>query len=519
MRAPLHPLLVATVPIVSMYAVVPGISRLDEVLLAVALALAASALLLGLAGAACRDLRKGALLVSVLLIVFFSFERLYGPIETWEIAGFRPGRRRYVLPLTYLGLAAFAVWLYRLRRDLAVVTALVNLLALGALVPPALTLGASFAGAARAAPADPAPPAVTLPERLPRTPDIYYFVFDRYGDERTLRDNGVDIEPFYAWLRERGFYVARESRSNYLKTVLSLASSLNLSYLDGIAAAEGPASGNWLPVYRWVSGHQVGAALRARGYEYVHLGSWYWPTRDNPQATRSFNYYVTVPRPVMQLFDTPFVEPLQRALGPALDQRAQQWHRMTRQVEDLLALAPSPGPKFVFFHALVPHHPYVFEPDGRFVTLDEESRRSREANYANQVRAANRMMQRVVERILAVSAEPPVIVLQGDEGPYPRGTEATEYEWRRATREQLRVKSGILNAFYLPCARDGDLYPRVSPVNAFRVVFNTCFGTALPLLPDRVYRHASDIRPYALDDITDALRPGPAQAAVRTPLP
>jgi hypothetical protein len=49
------------------------------------------------------------------------------------------------------------------------------------------------------------------------------------------------------------------------------------------------------------------------------------------------------------------------------------------------------------------------------------------------------------------------------------------------------------------------LHPRLSPVNSFRVVFNTYFGARLPLLPDRTLRHVSDQQPFMFDDITGQL--------------
>ena len=95
-----------------------------------------------------------------------------------------------------------------------------------------------------------------------------------------------------------------------------------------------------------------------------------------------------------------------------------------------------------------------------------------------------------------------MIIVQGDEGPYPRGTAAEDFDWRTATAEQLREKNGILNAYYLPGADTRVLYPTISPVNSFRVVLNTYFDTNLPLLPDRTMRHVSDLQPFAFDDIT-----------------
>jgi hypothetical protein len=45
----------------------------------------------------------------------------------------------------------------------------------------------------------------------------------------------------------------------------------------------------------------------------------------------------------------------------------------------------------------------------------------------------------------------------------------------------------ILNAYYLPEGGGQEIYPEISPVNTFRVVFNRYFGGDLPLLEDRSY--------------------------------
>jgi hypothetical protein len=518
-RIPVHPLLVALVPVLSMYAVIPGTSSMSEVAIAAAAALAAGAVLFVVTTAMYRDFAKAALLVSVLLVVVLTFDHLYASVQHWEFAGIRVGRRRYVLPLAYLALGAFAVWLYRLKRPLATLTAVANLVALGAVLPPAFTIVTTITAASREAREVPPLEPIHTAAAPARKPDIYYFVFDRYGDQETMRANGLDNDEFYEYLQRTGFYVARESKANYIKTILSLASSLNMSYLNDIAVVH-RGSANYLPVYDRVKHHRVGAFLRSHGYSYTHLGPWYWPMRDNPHATRNVHYYNAVPRPMVMLCDSVLLAPLQRALPrPWLDHRRQQWYRVTQQVEDVIAQVKEPGPKFVLLHVLIPHPPHVFDKDGTYLSADEEAPRSRQENYANQVLAANGMIRRMIDAILRESGSPPVIILQGDEGPYPRGTEANEYEWRRASLPVLRERSGILNAYYLPGVDPRGLYAQLSPVNSFRIVFNTYFGTQLPLLPDRTFRHASDYRPYELDDITDVLRPAARPHAVRTAMP
>ena len=139
---------------------------------------------------------------------------------------------------------------------------------------------------------------------------------------------------------------------------------------------------------------------------------------------------------------------MQRAFGPWLDDRLQNWHRVRRQLDDMAALVPTPGPKFVFLHILRAASAYVFDRDGAYVTKAQERKRSELENYTNQVRAANGMI-RMVEGILRDSPAPPVILVQGDEGRIP-GTGRDTFDWRTANQTQLLQKTGILNAHYSP---------------------------------------------------------------------
>ena len=50
---------------------------------------------------------------------------------------------------------------------------------------------------------------------------------------------GAETAPFLGRLGERGFFVAGESVANYPQTALSLASSLNATYLDAVVRATG----------------------------------------------------------------------------------------------------------------------------------------------------------------------------------------------------------------------------------------------------------------------------------------
>ncbi len=502
-RFPWHTFLAALVPIVSMYAVLPGAAAGEEIVRSTVVACAAAGGLLLLLQVAYRDLRKAALLATIAIVVFVSFGGLYAMVETVQFGSLRPFRRAIVLPAIYLGVAAIGWVIARARRPLVQATAVLNIVAAGCLVVPLYSVVRAQADALRRD-----TPALALPAATTTTarPDIYYIVFDRYGDESTLRQHGFDNQPFYRFLESRGFYVARDSRSNYVKTALSLASSLNMSYLDPLQQAEGRESQNWLPVFRWIRDGSVVRFLKSQGYRYVHVGSWYGPTESNPGADRNVNFYTTVPYPTMRLLHNELLAPLRR-LGrfPAIDERVQQWYRVPRQIADVIEHAADPGPTFSFIHILVPHPPYVFDRDGGYLSEDVASRRGLSTNYVNQVVAANAMATRLIDGIVQRARTPPVIILQGDEGPYPRGTTSSQYNWHTASASALREKSGILNAYLLPGRGAAGLYPSVSPVNSFRVVLNAYFGTGLPLLPDRIFAHESELAPYSFADLTSTL--------------
>jgi Sulfatase len=516
-RLPFHPIAIALAPVLSMFASYPGSLERADAGSAMGAAVTVAIALVCVAAAAYRDVTKAALFVCVLLAVFVTVGALYESIEDWQLAGYRVARRRYFVPLVYLGLAAFGLTLFRSRRRLTAITALANIVTLGALLPPAIRLANVELTGRGAGNARVFVPALAADVPPTAKPDIYYVVFDRYGDERTLREHGVDNTPQFEYLANKGFFVARDSRSNYINTFLSLASSLNFTYLDEVPARVGGAAEDWRPIHELILSHRAGAFLRGQGYEYFHLGTWHPSTRWNPQATRNINYYTAVPRAAVQLLDNPLFEPVQRAFdSPLIDHRRQHWERIVWQVDDAVRLAAAAGPKFVFLHLLVPHQPYVFDRDGRFVPRDEENRRTRRENYANQVRAANALMRRLIDGVLERSPSPPVIVVQGDEGPYPDGTEGRNYEWSRATPDILRTRSGILNAYYLPGEHSTSLYASISPVNSFRVVFNAYLGTRLPLLPDRTIRHGSHRRPFTFTDITHIVNARPPGAVTTT---
>ena len=110
--------------------------------------------------------------------------------------------------------------------------------------------------------------------------------------------------------------------------------------------------------------------------------------------------------------------------------------------------------------------------------------------------------------LLSEDRAPPIVIVQADEGPFPK----RDYRvpWQEAPAEELRIKTGILNAIHLPDGDHRSLRPDTSPVNIYRAVFDAQFGTSFAELPDRVIAFPNDANLYDFHDVTERVRSDPA---------
>ncbi len=499
-----HPVLFAIFPALSMFGASAWYAPLSETTAGTLPFLLGGAAILAASLLVFRDQHKAALWCSAFLLLFFTFRDVITFLEGWSIGGVKIGRYRYLLGAEVVLLVVLALLLRRLHWRLRPVTIILNVVALGALSVPIWQLSKLNVSRLLSPPLPPLeiPQATRKPEPLP---DIYYVIFDRYASRDTLaRVHGLDNQPFYDFLLSRGFYVADASQANYPNTGISLASSLNMAYLDDLERTFGRDRQDWQPIFDRIVENRLVKFLRQQGYTYIHLGSWWWPTRVGRDAARNIEPW-RFPASFYDLLQQTMLDPfVETVLFPELGFNYLHWRQIDRGFHELHKLVGQPGPKFVFAHFLAPHWPFVLRADGTPLDSAEAMHHSWEENYRNQVLGLNRLIEQLVDRILTESKIPPVIVLQSDEGPYPAAYLLTgsKRDWRQATVPELRQKSGILHAVYLPDRAYQRFYQQITPVNTFRVLFDQYFGTNLGLLPDRVFMFENEIRPLSFIEIT-----------------
>ncbi|HUU63499.1 MAG TPA: hypothetical protein VMX96_06235 [Dehalococcoidia bacterium] len=462
-----------------------------------------------------RNAGKAAIIVSIFLILFFSYGYVSNAVEGLGIT------YKVLWPIWCILIICSAYLVKRTRRDLHNLTVILNIVAIALVIVPTINIAANEIEAASQG--------ITTTEngydpgantsKTDSLPDIYYIVLDRYASESTLKEvYDFDNSEFTDYLSNRGFYVASESRSNYPESPQSLASSLNMKYINYLSEELGEDYSDMDPLYDMLQDYEVWHFLKSEGYEFIHMGSWWEPTRKNEYADMNFNYW-EIPEFSMTLYKTTMLYPiaLENALLPqwvkaplVQDFRMGQWNRVQYKFDKLAEIPDMKEPTFVFAHMLIPHNPFVFDRNGNYLTAEEVNNRSVEVNYIGQLVFANNRVMELIDELLSSSEIPPIIILQSDEGSYPGGQDKWigegEWEeavgWEEATRAELREKVTILNAYYLPDVNRDVLYPSITPVNSFRLVFNLYFDTDFELLPDRSYAFYRD-HPYKFFEITD----------------
>jgi hypothetical protein len=512
-RLPVHPFLFGLFPVVNLLA-----GNVFETGLSVAVPVAAIVLgfvlvLLAICNILTRNILRSGIIVSGLTIFFFSPYHAHLALHAWLSKVYVPAAPfsiHLVFALFFSGIACWTYFFSRKASGFNQLNRLLNIVSICLVAIPTWKIIAAKVSGSIDWPAihrqqhiEPLPANASAPNSLP---DIYLIIMDRYAGAQTLRTvYQFDNRDFLGYLETKGFYLAANSAANYPSTAQSLASSLNMQYLDYVKAFVAPESEDWAPLHHLLRNHRVAQFLQGKGYRYFQLGSWWEPTRTNDRAD-SIVYFTPLPEMFYVLYGTTMLAPLSDTLDWVSWRRA-HWRANQNQFSNLIKTIDAAGPKFVLAHFLLPHDPYVFDRNGDFQPLDRVNERPEEQNYVDQLIFTNSMLQKTLDILLTTPKAPPIIIIQADEGPWPQRYvhQHTSFDWENATDSELNQKMKILNSFYLPGVTYENLSPHISPVNTFRFIFNSYFKTNLPLLPDESFIYRNRRHPYNLKNITARL--------------
>ena len=442
-----------------------------------------------------HDIQRSGLITLLSCVIFFSFGHIFSFLEDIEIPGFEIARIRY---LALLFLVIFIVGSMIILRAKQIPASLSGNLFIISIVLLILPVGNIILHSIRSiqyskiseqniladsdrpiAPAD--------------SPDIYYIILDSYTRQDVLNQAyHYDNQPFLDKLKNDGFYIADCGESNYLHTHLSLASSLNMDYLPNLDAHFQPGVINPDVLKNLIQHSKVRADLKQLGYRFIAFENTYINTQipdadeyvktSNISLAQRLGGYIN---PFEQMFikttaAVVFYRIPLGAFGDWIIKASFPYYEdaniQLTQLKLLPEIALEPGPKFVFVHMNIPHRPFIFDENGQLLTDpgyygDDGKALTRKyhmSGFTKQVAFLDNQLPAIISKILSASKVKPVIIIQGDHG------------------LDSANRSKILNAIYFPDQNYNTLYPSISPVNTFRVIFNHFFNTSYALLRDQV---------------------------------
>lgn len=333
-------------------------------------------------------------------------------------------------------------------------------------------------------------------------PDIYYIILDGYGRSDVLTQYyNLDNQPFLETLTDLGFKVAQNSLANYKQTNPSIASMLNMDYINMLEDDFGD-SFDYQPLNYIIHNNRVIEQFHRLGYRVNAFSTGFSPTEF---LTADKKYHPILHPNEFEMLVIAST-PLRYLVNDGL--HAIHRERVRYTLENIAAAGSQTGPDLVLAHVLSPHPPFVLGSNGEsitpqhpFSTFDASdfmqfgTVEEYKTGYAKQIAYVNHAILATIQEILSESETLPIIIIQGDHGP------GANFDHLVLDVNNLGERYPILYASYIPCGSDNPIPDDITPVNSFRYISNACFAANLTYLKDKQY-FSSTLSPYLFTDVT-----------------
>jgi hypothetical protein len=433
-----------------------------------------------------RNIHLAALIISYGLILFF----LIIPFQSILLDAGMDGvsRIRFLLPIFFLVFVTGVWWLIKRLERPARITRILNLLALSTLILPLFQISSYLVNIIpsrvnQVAPVTPMSSTLLNTSDIKRFPDVYYIILDAHGRSDEIKEDfGYDNTQTLEQLTEMGFYIAQCSNANYPDaTWQSMFAALNMKFFDHDQTRTQPPAKTINDGQYGIKNNEVLKKFESFGYEFIAFNTMYdFLNFTDADIYHDFVYFPGSNIRLLNKFESQLLKEI--PIGSLIndDVSTQRIHYMNVwQVLRRLPQIPQgvSSPKFTYAHIMVPHFPYVFSPQGEYLAENQDEFTAQK--YVDQVAFIDEQIIAIAEQIIENSPTPPIIIIQGDHGVPASSIQS----------ESIGDRPGILNAYYLPGINYSEsLYPTISPVNSFRLIFNLYFDGNMSLLPDDIYR-------------------------------
>jgi len=472
---PFHPILWGFLPLLIFYVVNISEVSIKNVWRSLGLSVFFALLVFGMMKLFFKNWHKSALMASWSLFLFFMYGHVYSLLKNEELFGILLGRHRLLISLWLIFLAIGSILIIRKKNNFKFWTLFLNLMLLSGIILQAFQVGIYFYNR-KTTNVEVSADIDLHYDRSEPLPDVYLIILDAYPRPDVSKNHyDFDDSGFIEELEELDFEIVPCARGNYEHTAVAIPSLLNMDYLHVLSEDLDAHIARELLVK-----NRVRQMFGELGYQFIAYETQYpWLTfRD---ADVFFDFETTSRFNFLQPFELMFLETTGGLIFSDLaatrvqsiisdlnitSKHALRAYTELSNIEALDHTIDIMGPKFVYAHFMSTHPPFVLDAEGNIMENLEES----DSAYVNSAKFISSQISNIVQKIIDDSKVDPVVIIQSDHGLNP--------EFRYT----------ILNAIHFPEDR-GELpiYPGMTPVNSFRMIFNQLFSTEYELLEDRYF--------------------------------
>lgn len=463
-----------------------GLIPFHELLLLLTILLVAGLLLYGIGKKIFKaDAEKAGLFTSFVFVLVLFFGVIQDFLNTFNLFSLI-GRLIIFFPLCLLAIGGLLIWLRKTRLRFVKPVLLINsllsiyiLLDLSMITQHFLALSSDKKNTALEK------YGLTNCDTCTRVP-VYLVLLDTYlGSDGLKEYYQYDNTAFETSLRKQGFHITAGTHSNYIFTIFSMASTLNMQYLGNVGS---PVIKNHYAYNAAVStfhNNMVCRYFESQGYQIVNYSI--FDIKDVPAGYRSgllpdnvklitqqtMYYRVSKYLPL-------FLERNGWAPGTAKkvhdDFEMNNEQMMNATLSD--ARKKQDKPTFTYLHLMMPHGPFIFDSTGKrmppFTEVKNIDKQYIDEAFLQYLVYTNKRISTFLNELKAATGSKAVIILMSDHG------------YQVAGRKERSLAYQNLNAVYIPDKRYEGWYNGMTNVNQFRVLFNTLFHQSLPMLKDSI---------------------------------
>lgn len=441
-----------------------------------------------------KNLTKYILILSSLVVLFFSYTSIHGFLYEYSAFGYSIGSHKILIPLLLILVILEIYFLIKSNKQFDKILIILT----GFVFSLIIFVAIDVVMISNIEPLSEYNSEQVFSFDQNNLRDIYVITLDEYlGTKSLMTKFNYDNSDFDNFLQERGFFIPENSFSNYMETRLALPSFLNMNYVNIDYESKREQDMVFQKITR---NNLVMNNFKEIGYEivYFHEENNLKPVEssENKLCSTFFNNNFLL----FVLHDTPLVifnnltDPFN--LQQYIENRLCIFDKLSSLDEEFS------NPILVHAHIMLPHGPVIFDSVGNTI-FEKDLHAAGPSKYTEQLQYANSKVKEVVENLQNQNPQP-IIIIQSDHG------YRWDFNWNDPTDDQFTIPYSNFIALYFPEKEiSSEDFPLMTPVNIYRILFNTYFGTNYELLENKMYfrdNYYTEIEGIpSMRDITDTL--------------